>query len=122
MDIPSYKIQHVLEAYARRLSQRKTDPETPGQDRSRNAPEGRQRELINQISDRIIRRAREIAGEKPDRVGEASAGWGRPPAASRPVFTYDEVAPDGRRVVRTLSLDEATFLPQEESETGEGPE
>lgn len=122
MDIPTYKIQHVLEAYARRLAQRKSETETPGQDRSRNASEGRQRELINQISDRIIRRAREIAEEKPDRLGESAAQWSRSPVGYRPVFTYDEVTPDGRRVARTLSLDDAVFLAQDEPGNEEPPE
>jgi hypothetical protein len=135
MDIPTYKIHHVLEAFARRLAQRKAAPEKPGRDRSRNAPEGRQRELIDQVSDRIIRRARELAEEKSDRVGEPAAPWGRSPAGSRPAFTYDEITPDGRRIPRTLTLDHTTFLTPEdensekteneepdEKEAGEGSE
>lgn len=117
MDIPTYKIHHVLEAFARRLAQRKTAPEKPGQERSRNAPEGRQRELIDQVSDRIIRRARELAEEKSDRVSEPAAPWGRSPADSRPVFTYDEITPDGQRIPRTLTLDDTTFLTAEAGES-----
>jgi hypothetical protein len=114
MDIPTYKIHHVLEAFARRLAQRESAPEKPGQDRSRNAPEGRQRELIDQVSERIIRQARELAEEKSDRVSEPAAPWGRSPAGSRPVFTYDEITPDGRRIPRTLTLDDTTFLSPED--------
>ena len=122
MDIPTYKIHHVLEAFARRLAQRKAAPEKPGQDRSRHAPEGRQRELIDQVSERIIRQARELAEEKRDRVCEPVAGWGRSPDGDRPVFTYDEITPDGRRIRRNLTLDDDAFLSPENEEPADKEE
>ena len=90
MNIPSYKILQVLEAYARRIARETTRTETPGRDRARNPPEGRQQELIDRISDRIIRNARALADNRfvrrdpsdrpdpPDRVRETPAPWGSP--------------------------------------------
>lgn len=110
MDIPTYKIHHVLEAYARRLAQEKTRSDTPGRDRSRQPPDGRQQELIDQVSDRIIRRARDLADDPADRIGEAPAPWGSAVPKPPGVFVYDEILPDGRRLRRTLSLDDASLL------------
>lgn len=112
MKIPTYKIQHVLEAYARRLAQEKTGSEAPGRERSRKSSESRQRELIDRVSDRIIRNARELANERSDRVGETPAPWGTLAPRYCAVFRYDEIGPDGRRSTRTLTLDDATQCAQ----------
>lgn len=120
MDIPPYKIHHVLKIYTRRLIERKEARMAVSSGPAPSASGEKRQAVIDRISEQIIHTA-ERWTSKSFRIKESTESWEKEQTDGSPKkdFTFYVLGPDERKQTHTLVRAEDGSLFQDSEETGE---